>query len=192
MSVIFEAWKGDAPPYPDLIHATESFHVFTSELGPHKKHDIMPSAIVLDTLPHHEPIWAQGQWSGATAGGVKDQLRSHPSGATKAAAAKRLGKVQQSKSIQGSVKHRPGVQWGRRRQERAWKGVGRCFGLQMSENIGPDPRRGVRTRRKIFLQCRWWRWRHPEGRRSETFSLGLTKTGRFPPFQLSQMTSWVL
>lgn len=90
----------------------ESFHVFTSELGSLKKHDIMISAIVGDTLPHHEPICAQGQWSRATAGGVKDQLRSHPSGATKAAAAKRLGKVRQSKSIQRSVKHRPGVQWG--------------------------------------------------------------------------------
>lgn len=38
----------------------------------------MPSAIVQDTLPHHEPIWAWGQWSGATAGGVKDQLLLGP------------------------------------------------------------------------------------------------------------------
>lgn len=53
----------------------------------------------------------------ATAGGLKDQLRSPPSVATIGAAARRLGKVWQLKSIQGSVKHWPCVlrlthQWG--------------------------------------------------------------------------------
>lgn len=70
-----------------------------------------------------------GQWSGATAGGVKDQLRSRPSAATKGAAARRLGKVRQSKSIQGSVKHQPGVQWegrGRTGPERERAGVLVC------------------------------------------------------------------
>lgn len=46
--------KMDASRSRDLIHATESSHVFTPELGPHKKHDIMPSAIVWDTLLHRE------------------------------------------------------------------------------------------------------------------------------------------
>lgn len=63
----------------------------------------------------------------AAAGGLKNQLRSPPSAATIGAAARRLGKVWQLKSIQGSVKHRPCVplpptpmgRWG---QRRPWKG----------------------------------------------------------------------
>ena len=43
----------------------------------------------------------------ATAGGLKNHRRSPPSAATIGAAARRLGKVWQLKSIQGSVKHRP-------------------------------------------------------------------------------------
>lgn len=87
----------------------------------------------------------------ATAGGPKNQLRSPPSAATIGAAARRLGKVWQLKSIQGSVKHRPCVpclphQWG------GGEGDGRerernMFGLQISQNIGYDPWWGVRKKR---------------------------------------------
>ncbi len=45
----------------------------------------------------------------ATAGGLKNQLSSPPSAATIGAAARRLGKVWQLKSFQGSVKHRPAL-----------------------------------------------------------------------------------
>lgn len=96
----------------------------------------------------------------ATAGGSKNQPRSPPSAATIGAAARRLGKVWQLKSIQGSVKHRPCVsclthQWGggdRDGHERERN----MFGLQISQNIGNDPWWGVRKRWKNFL--RRWRW----------------------------------
>lgn len=119
---------------------------------------------------------------------MKDQLRrSHPSGATKAAAAKRLGKVQQSKSIQGSVKHRPGVQWeggGRNGRE---KGKGQCFGLQISDNIGPDPRWGVRTPGSSSRVGD-----EDDNTPPKYFHCRLSKNrGSFQPFPLSQITNWV-
>lgn len=83
----------------------------------------------------------------ATAGGLKNQPRSPPSAATIGAAARRLGKVWQLKSIQGSVNHRPCVpclphQWGGggadgRERER------NMFGLQISLNIGCMTHGGV-------------------------------------------------
>lgn len=106
----------------------------------------------------------------ATAGGLKNQRRSPPSAATIGAAARRLGKVWQLKSIQGSVKHRPcsphptpahthqrggGDRDGREREKN-------MFGLQISQNIGYDPRWGVRKCvRENFLH-RWWCWRYPK------------------------------
>lgn len=101
-------------------------------------------------LGHTPSLWTHVR-PGATAGGLKNQLRSPPSAATIGAAARRLGKVWQLKSIQGSVKHRPCVlrlthQWG------GGDGDGRerernMFGLQISQNIGCDPRWGVRKKR---------------------------------------------
>ena len=105
----------------------------------------------------------------ATAGGLKNHRRSPPSAATIGAAARRLGKVWQLKSIQGSVKHQPcrsppprlthtqrggGDRNGREREKN-------MFGLQISQNIGSDPGWGVRKWRENFLH-RWWCWRYPK------------------------------
>lgn len=89
-----------------------------------------------------------GRWSGTTAGGVKDQLRSRPSAATKGAAARRLGKVRQSKSILGPVKHRPGVQWGgggRSGTERVRAAVLAC---KLAKTLALTPQWGVRKKKK--------------------------------------------
>lgn len=139
------------PPFPVLFHAMESHPISASGFSPIQEawcHGVG------HCLGHTPSLWTHVR-PGATAGGLKNQLRSPPSAATIGAAARRLGKVWQLKSIQGSVKHRPCVlrlthQWG------GGDGDGRerernMFGLQISQNIGCDPRWGVR---KKTTSCR--------------------------------------
>lgn len=90
----------------------------------------------------------------ATAGGLKNQPRSPPSAATIGAAARRLGKVWQLKSIQGSVKHRPCVPC-HTHQRGGGDGDGHerernMFGLQISQNIGHDPWLGCEKKEKTL------------------------------------------
>lgn len=71
-----------------------------------------------------------------TAGGPKNRLRSPPSVATIGAAARRLGKVWQLKSIHGSVKHQPCVpcfthQW----EVGAEKGKGIRLGCKLAKTL---------------------------------------------------------
>lgn len=74
--------------------------------------------------------------------------RSAPSAATMGAAARRLGKVWQPKSIQGSVSVQGAHTVTGRGSSKDMKGRGICFGLQMSQNTGIEPRQCVRKGRK--------------------------------------------
>lgn len=111
----------------------------------------------------------------------------------KSSSCKAFGKVRQSKSIQGSVKHRPGVQWeggGRNRRERERAAVLACklvktLALTLS---GVWEHGEKKTSSRVGDEDNT-----PQGRHAKIFSLRvLTKAGSFQTFQLSQITNWVL
>lgn len=142
------------------VDAMESHHIAAWGFHQNKRHDVMVSAIVRATLRLSEPIWVRGNSRRLK----KNHLSSPyipprlPASlllrATMEAAARRLGKVWQPKSIQGSVKHRLvssastcyGGGWGSVNV----KGRAECLGYKLAKRFGCDLPCGVTFKIKDF------------------------------------------
>lgn len=113
----------------------ESSHISPQGLCPHKKHDVMASAIVGATLPLCEPVWEQGSSRRPKESAEEPSLCGHNRSSCKAfgksVTTKEHSQLSQTPAL-CPPPHTPMGRWGRRRP---WKGKGICLGCKLAKTL---------------------------------------------------------